>query len=259
MLSLALTLVLAAPQVEAAPPATDAPNVTAAATAPRLLETPSQVRALCEALLPSERLLARGDVVERATAEAAHDSRREAALEARYRVVIPAERLRFGEYDPDEKQLVLSERAFLSGAIGAIQVWPVESGGLPVTVEPAAAQRRTLALALTFTLPDDDDVTCGHANGSNRYSLGVDPFRWEYLDGGRVLARGGEGSDRPLGTAAEGAQPRVRVADPIGGGREIRSAVEAKEKDLEGCYQRALGQNPALDGSLVAEVELAGG
>lgn len=266
MLSLALTLVLAAPQVEAAPPATDAPNVTATATAPRLLETPSQVRALCEALLPSERLLARGDVVERATAEAAHDSRREAALEGRYRVVIPAERLRFGEYDPDEKQLVLSERAFLSGAIGAIQVWPVESGGLPVTVEPAAAQRimqaakrRTLALALTFTLPDDDDVTCGHANGSNRYSLGVDPFRWEYLDGGRVLARGGEGSDRPLVTAAEGAQPRVRVADPIGGGREIRSAVEAKEKDLEGCYQRALGQNPALDGSLVAEVELAGG
>lgn len=266
MLTLALTLVVAAPQVDAAPPAAETPTVTAPAAGPRLLESPSHVRALCEALEPSERLLPRGDVVQRASAEMAHDSRREAALDARYRVQIAADRLRFGEYDPDEKQLVLSDRAFLSAASGSIQVWPLESAGLPVTVEPAAARRimqaaarKTLTLELTFTLPDDPDVTCGHANGSSRYSLGVDPFRWEYLDRGRVLARGGEGSDRPIVTAAEGARPRVRIADPIGGGRELRSAVEASEKDLEGCYQRALQQNPALDGSLVAEVELAGG
>jgi hypothetical protein len=274
MLALALTLAVVASEAaadapsEANPtqPAQDARSVTPPGAA-RLLESSSQVRALCEALMPAERLLTRGDVVERASLEAAHNSRREAALGARYQVRIAADRLRFGEYDPDEKQLVLSEKAFLSTAGGSVQVWPAGDAGLPVTADAAAARRimqaaarKTLALVLTFTLPDDDDVTCGHVNGSNRYSLGVDPFRWEYVDRGQVLARGGEGSDRPIVTAAEGARPRVRVADPIGdGGPELRTAVEAREKDLEGCYLRALRQNPGLDGSLVAEVDLASG
>ncbi len=266
MLSLALTLVLAAPPAPAAP-AEDSPVVSApTASSPLALESPAQVRAMCEALTPSERVIAKGDVVERAHLEAVHDSRREVALDARYRVQIAADRLRFAEYDPDEKVLVLSDRAFLAAAGGSIQIWPVENAGLPVTADAAAARRimqaaarKRLVLALTFTLPDEDDVTCAHANGSNRYALGVDPFRWEYLDGTQVLARGGEGADRPIVTAAEGALPRVRVSDPIGGGRELRSAVEARGKDLEGCYHRALQQNPGLDGSLVAEVDLASG
>ncbi len=268
MLPLALTLAVAVSQAKPADPAgPTAQGAPAPAPAMRVLESPAQVRALCEALAPSERLLTRGDVVERARAGAAHDARREEALQARYRVEISADRLRFGEYDPDEQQLVLSDRAFLSAASGSVQVWPVEDAGLPVAVDGAAARRimqaaahKRLRLALTFTLPDDADVTCGHANGSNRYSLGVEPFRWEYLDRGQVLARGGEGADRPAVTAAEGARPRVRVSDPLdGGGRELRSAVEAREKDLEGCYQQALRQNPGLDGSLVAEVELVRG
>jgi hypothetical protein len=254
VLSLALTFVLAASPAKPASPA------------PRVLESPGQVRALCGALTPSERLVVRGDVVERARAEAAHDSRREDALGARYRVQIAADRLRFAEYDPDEEQLVLSERAFLGAAGGSIQVWATESAGLPVKADAAAAQRimqaagrKRLALALTFTLPDDDDVTCGHANGSNRYSLGVEPVRWEYLDGAEVLARGGEGGDRPIASAAEGARPRVRVSDPIGAGRALRSAVEARQEDLVACYQRALQENPGLEGSLVAEIDLASG
>ena len=270
MFALALTAVavaVAAPPAQVAAPAADVPNAPGAPPAVRhVLESPAQVRALCHALTPSGRLLTRGDVVERARAEAAHDALREVLRGARYRVHIAADRLRFDEYDPEEQQLVLSERAFLGAASGSIQVWPVEDAGLPVTVDEAAARRimkaaarKSLTLALTFTLPDEDDVTCGHANGSNRYSLGVEPFRWEYLDGAQVLARGGEGGDRPIVTAAEGARPRVRVSDPVGGGREVRSAVEARTKDLEGCYQRALRQNPGLDGSLVAEVDLAGG
>jgi hypothetical protein len=267
MLSLALTLAVAASQAKPASPAEETRSVSPQVAAPRVLENPAQVRALCEALVPSERVLTRGDVVQRASAVAAHDSHREAALESRYRVQIAADRLRFGEYDPDEQQLVLSDRAFLSTAGGSLQVWPVEDVGLAVTVDAAAARRimqaeaaKRLTLALTFALPDDPDITCGHANGSNQYSLAVEPFRWEYLDRGQVLARGGEGSDRPTVTVAEGARPRVRVGDPIGaGGGALRSAVEARAKDLEGCYQRALQQNPGLDGSLVAEVDLASG
>src|SRR6266511_451158 len=119
MFPLALTLVLAAPPVKPAAPAEDSPRVSAPAASPQVLESPAQVRAMCEALTPSERVLAKGDVVERARFEAVHDSRREVALDARYRVQIAADRLRFAEYDPDEKLLVLSDRAFLAAASGS--------------------------------------------------------------------------------------------------------------------------------------------
>ena len=124
-----------------------------------------------------------------------------------------------------------------------------------------AAGRRQLALALTFNLPEDDDeVMCAHRNGSSSWSLGVEPVAWEYLQGGEVLLRGGEGADRPTVTAAQGALARVEVSDPVGGGGPgVRSAVEARAQDLEVCYQQALKSNPALDGSLVADIELASG
>ncbi len=268
MLSLALILVLAAPQERPVTAAEAPPETPAPAAVPQPLDGTAQVSALCASLTPSERMVGKGDAVERARAEAEHDARRDVALNGRYRVRIAAERLRFADYDPDEQRLALSERAFLSGAGGALQIWLAEDRGLPVTVDTAAAQRimqaaarKTLALALTFTLPEDDDeVSCAHPNGSSRYSLGVEPLGWEYVDGEQVLARGGEGADHPVVTAAQGARPRVRVSDPLGpGGRELRSAVEAREKDLEGCYQRALRQRPGLDGSLVAEVDLKDG
>jgi len=267
MLPLALALALAAPQAKSAIVAETSPR-TVAPVAAQPLESPSQVHALCEALNPSERMIRKGDVVARARAEAEHDARRDVALSGRYRVRISADLLRFADYDPGEEQLALSKRAVLAAAGGTLRIWPVEDRGLPVTADVAVAQRimeararRALALTITFTLPDDDDeVACVHPNGSDRYALGIEPVGWEYVDGEQVLARGGEGSDRPLITAAQGARPRIRVSDPLGGGgRELRSAVEAREKDLEGCYQRALEQNPGLDGSLVAEVDLGGG
>lgn len=267
-LALALALALAAPQAKPVVAAKTSPTTSAPLATLQLLESPAQVHALCEALRPSERMREKGDVVARARAEADHDARRDVALNGRYRIRISADQLRFADYDPGEEQLALSRRAVLAAAGGTLQVWPVEDGGLPMTVDVAAAQRimqaaarKTLALTITFTLPDEDDgVACVHPNGSHRYALGIEPLGWEYVDGEQVLARGGEGADRPIVTAAQGALPRIRLSDPFGGGgRELKSAVEAREKDLEGCYQRALQHNPGLDGSLVAEVDLGDG
>jgi len=269
MLSLALSLALAAPQSAAGKVPVEAPPITSGQPgAVQVIADPTQVRGLCAALLPPDRLATKGDVVARAQAETQQDVRREAALAGRYRVVVPADRLKFGPYDRDEQQLTLSDRTFLAAANGTLHLWAVSQEGLPVAADVAAAQRiaqaatqRKLTLALTFTLPDDEDAAyCTNVAGSQQYGLGVEPFSWEYVVDGQVLARGGEGGDRPLLTAAQGARPRVAVSDPYGaGGREARRAVEATAPDLVSCYQQALRENPALDGTLVAEVDLSAG
>src|SRR6266496_202283 len=140
MLALALTLA-----VTASPPTTARPTVEPPAastpTAVQALDTPAQARALCDALTPTERLRPKGNAVERSRAGAEHAARREAALNGRYRVTIPAGRLWFAPYDAEERRLELSERAFLTGAGGALHVWAVESAALPVALDTAAAER----------------------------------------------------------------------------------------------------------------------
>lgn len=265
MLLLALALGLAAPQTAPGAAAVDATPVTNGQPAPvQVVNDPPQARALCEALTPGERLPRGADVVAQARAEAQQDARRETALAGRYRVSVPAQALRFAPYDLEEEELSISDRAFLAGAGGKLHLWAASRAGLPVHADAATASRivqaekdRTLALHLTFTLPDDEDeAVCAHAAGSEHYALGVEPFSWEYAVGDEVLARGGEGGDRPLVTAAQGARPRVEVSEPYGaGGREARQALEGRARDLQGCYEQALRRNPGLDGTLVAEVE----
>jgi hypothetical protein len=270
MLPLASTLALvalAAP-AEAAPPRAGEPLRADDPGVVLSVDTPGQVRTLCETLDPPERAPLAGDVVERSRALADREVKREGALAARYQVKIAPERLVFAEYDRDRGELSLSDRAWLTTARGALRVWMLEDRGLPVTAEPGlaerivkAAARKALTLTLTFDLPDDDEVACAHPAGSRAWALGVEPFGWEYSADGRVLARGGEGRDRPMVSAAQGAVPRVEVSDPIGaeGAAELRGAVAARSKDLERCYARALAATPDLDGSVVAELDLGGG
>jgi hypothetical protein len=265
MLLLALTLALAAPQTAPGAAAVDATPVTDGQPVPvQVVNDPPQARTLCEALTPGERLRLGDDVVAQARAEAQQDARRETALAGRYRVTIPGAAIRFAPYDREEQVLSVSEKTFLAGAGGVLHLWAVSRADLPVTADEAiasrivsAAKQKQLALVLTFTLPDDEDeAVCANVAGSRHYALGVEPFAWEYVAEGEVLARGGEGGDRPLVTAAQGAKPRVEVSDPYGaGGREARQALESSAKDLQGCYEEALRQNPGLDGTLVAEVE----
>lgn len=256
MIGLVLSLALAAAQP---PPSADAPVA---------LEGLDQVRSLCDALTPVERAASRGDAVERGRAAAEREERRATALRRRYRVTVPGDRLRFAPYDPAEGRLALSDRAALTAAGGALRLWSVAEDGLPVAVDAAAAERivrsaarRALSLDLTFVLPDDDDdaLACAHPNASLRYGLGVEPLAWQYTDGGQVLARGGAGADRPPVTAAQGALPRVEIAAPVGSpGDGLQRALRARAPELEGCYRRALERDAALDGVLVADLDLAG-
>jgi hypothetical protein len=240
-------------------------GVAAPGPAPQLIETGSEARSLCDALTPMSRLVVEGTAVERARAEAEHDALREEALRGTYRVAIPARRLIFAPYDPGEGTLALSARAYLTAAGDVLHVWPVDDPTLPVAVGAsdadrilAAASQGTLVLTIAFTVPGDaEEVACVHPNGAKVHGLGIAPFAWEYADGDRVLARGGEGADRPVVSAAEGARPIVEIAAASGvGGEGLRDSVAAHDRDLEACYQRALQRDPTLDGTVVADFDL---
>src|SRR5919199_1372468 len=155
----------------------------------------------------------------------------------------------------------------------ALAAGPVESPALSVDAPSAPGEVVTLDTAEQVRIlcdvlhpPEralgagapDGGVGCAPPAGSRAWVLGVEPFSWELRERGRTLARGGEGGDRPVVTT--GALPHVDVAEPIGelGGRDLRAAIAARTKDLEGCYRRALSVVPALDGSVVAELDLGG-
>jgi hypothetical protein len=254
-----------------APPPVSSEAHPAEAPAPRLapsrLETLAHVRALCDALTPEERFAAKGDAVARARADREHEARREVTLNGRYGVTVTGDRLRFASFDPEESRLTLSDRSILVAAGDSLRLWTTEAAGLPVAADEEAARRileaqkkRTLSVALVFVLPEDgEEAVCSHAEGALSYTLGVEPVSWQYLERGAVLARGGEGSDRPLWTVAEGARPRVEVAEPLEGGSPVQAAVRAHASGLEGCYQRALKAAPGLDGSLVADLDFGPG
>jgi hypothetical protein len=241
----------AAPAVRLADPGPDRPVVH--------LSTGDQVKDLCSALVPAERLRARGDAVERGEAEAAHDGARDRAIQGRYEVEVPARALRFAPYDGPERRLSLAEPAQIVAGDGAIRLWPTEERGLPVEIDAAGARKvldaqraGTLALTLVFDLPDD--VTCGPGAKGKAVTLPVEPVGWRWSDGPTTLARGGAGADRPILTVAQGARPRVAVGDPIVGPAEAKKAVVGRALELQTCYVEALRRVPSLDGVLVADL-----
>lgn len=233
---------------------------------PRPVTTEKQAAELCAASAPTERVRFKGDAVDRAAAAQKHDEERDAALDRRYRTTVAAKEVTFGDYDAAQGELSLSPRSGLSGAGGALRLWLTGDKTLPVNADAAAAKRvfaaqkaGRLELQLVFELDGDaSDAPCVAVPGTHRFTVAASPVSWSYVAGGEVLARGGEGADKPLASAKAGAKPHVEVEDAISEGvaGDARDRVAARRQDLEGCYASALQKDPTLDGTLVLEVQL---
>ncbi len=233
---------------------------------PVALDTAQALERLCGPFTPQGRLPTRGDVVRRAEAAAERRREREAAMARRYRVGIETKRMAFAPYDEGEQRLQLAPRLVLIGLGGARRLWATEDAQLPVEAPPPVARRvlealsdGTLALSVTFDLAErDNEPACVHVPGSRQYTLAAEPIAWEWSSRGKVLARGGEGADRPLSSVAEGAKPRIDVGSPIcdGDGGPVKELLAGRSGDLLRCYDGALARNPRLDGTLVIELRL---
>jgi hypothetical protein len=231
------------------------------------ISTPDEARQLCRAVTPPDRLALGGSSIERSDAARAHEEGRDAALQGRYRVTVPGKQLAFAPYDSDEHTLALWSHAVPAGAEGAARLALVEDEGLPVRADPATARRLvaaqqegTLELHVTFVLAEDD-APCFALAGAPASTFAAEPVAWQYVAGDEVLARGGQGADLPLVSAAQGARPRVELGKPVdeAGVFEVRTTAPQHVRDLEGCYNDALKRDPYLDGAIVVALEpLAG-
>jgi hypothetical protein len=270
-----VALLLAAPATQAAPgttpPAPGAapvravePGAAPAAPArPTVLAGEADARRVCEALAPPDRLRPGGTALERADVQDRHAAAREGALAGRYQVSVPGDRLRFGAWSAEEGELALYRHAAPVGAAGAVRLHLVEDPRLPVAADAATVRRilaaqaeKKLALEVTFVLPEEEEAPCFHVAGSGAYTVAAEPVAWSYVADGQVLARGGQGADRPLVSAKAGARPRVQLGAPLeeGGAGALAGALEGRVRDLEGCYAAALERDPFLDGALVADL-----
>ncbi len=226
---------------------------------PQRLETAEDLARLCGALVPAERVGTKGDAVERGEAQTMQVTARGAALKERYEARIVATKLAFAPYDGPERRLALQEPVQLPVADGTARLWPTEARDLGVEADAATArrilgaQRRgALALEVAFELPED--ATCGTGARGKKLTIPVEPVSWRWLDGAEVIAHGGAAAERPLLTAAQGAEPAVDVGDPISGPLDASKLVLAKGGALEACYRDALKRNPGVDGVLVADI-----
>jgi hypothetical protein len=255
---LAIALAAAAPPPGAAAPDSQPPP---APQGPVELSSPEEAQRLCQAVTPSDRFAFHGTAVERAESSQAHDVQREAALQGRYRVTVPAAGLAFAPYDVEDRTLSLWSHAVPAGADGSARLALVEDQGLPVRTDLATARRiaaaqadGTLALRVTFVLAEDDEAPCFALAGAQASTFAAEPVSWEYVAADQVLARGGQGSERPLKSMAQGARPRVELGKPVddSGDATVRTTAPDHVRDLEGCYSAALQRDPFLDGAIVA-------
>jgi hypothetical protein len=243
------------------------PQTSAAPQGPIVIATGEDAQKLCRALTPGDRLSFAGSAVDRAMAATEHASGREALLQRRYQVSVPATQLGFAPYDAEERTLSLWSHAVPAGAEGAARLALVSDEGLPVRADPATARRiveakdaGTLSLEVAFSLPEDEESPCFGLAGAPSSTFAAEPVAWRYLSGDEVLARGGEGADRPLVSVAQGARPRVELGNPVGdgSGTEVRTTAPQHVRDLESCYATALQRDPYLDGAIVAALESGG-
>jgi hypothetical protein len=209
--------------------------------------------------VPAERLHPAGDAVAQGVAQAGQKAGRQEAIVARYEITAPAGKVAFAPYDSDEQSLEVVEPATLRLGDGGAVLTATLDRALPVHIDAQLASRileaqraGRLGLRLVFDLPDD--ATCSGDRRGHRFTLGVEPVEWSWLDGDASLAWGGVSGDRPGVPATLGAQAVVEVGEPLAGAPSARKAVEARRAALEACYAEALRGDPALDGVMVVEL-----
>jgi hypothetical protein len=233
------------------------------------------LKRLCEMVRPDSQVQFAGDEVQRGKAREEYRTRRAAALQRFYRVVVPSAGFGFREYEPAEQRLPVEARRPLVVGEGAEVLIPPgeeEPPELDATLPaPAAEQvvrlraKGKLGLRLTFRLdPGQSGDPCTRGAG-HRTRASIDPLAFELVEANQGVLYRAElpGYQEAVYATVPVKGPKVRVARASITGTislpEVNAAVRALEPGLLACYRRGLENNARLRGALVVGFAVQGG
>lgn len=225
-----------------------------------VLKSEEEVRSLCLALRPVERVTFTGNPAERAKAKQEFEQERERLLRAEFAVELPWGGFTVSEWDPAEKvATVAAERPFRAAG-GALLFFDPDRDDIQLGALEGAADALQTALAkgqavlaVTFRPAEEEGSPCVISKAKT-YSLAVDLTSAVLKAGGKPLAKAaGDGYEPRSG--AGGAPAVVLKPAPAGDcakcSDEVALSAQSARPLIEKCYAEALTREPGLDGSLV--------
>jgi len=234
---------------------------------------PDALVALCQDLRDEGATHFPGNAVEQAQAAAAHAEQRQAALSTSYVAVVPSGGFAFRDYAMGEHNLVLdTARSFVLGEGAELFVAASDS---PPTfpLSPDIALRLLaehgaghLVLRLVFRAAPSQirKDGCMWLSGGHVVKMEVDLIGAALLrPDGEVLVRAtnGEYGDSQVDVPVRSPKVRVkkpRTADGRDAGDTVARALAPLANAAESCYQRVLALRPALRGTVVLAIRVAG-
>ena len=236
------------------------------------LSTPDEVKAVCLATRPPERLLFTGDAVARAKAKEEYVAARRAALQRLYLVRVRADGFTLGDYDAGGQTLPLDLSRPMHALDGALTLAFAAAEPLLVPLSlPAATAAAgsksagTARLDAYFELDDGVGAVCSGSAAAGVFTLAAVPVAFELKDGtGQLLGR----VETPLadrhravlggysGTPAAVVGP-VTVQGDQTDAKAIAQRLDAVTEPVRRCYVERLLAKPDAGGTVVLGVDVA--
>jgi hypothetical protein len=225
---------------------------------------------LCDAMRDESRMDFPGNAVAQARAREEHAQRRQNAEAGRYVTIIPSQGFAFGEYDLNERRLILDTRQGLRLSQGAELTASAQDEPLGFRLAPEGAERmlssraaNKLFLRVVFrpmrSKMRNDGCQWVSGGGVVRMEIDVEAVALLGSDGS-VLTRGGT-RDGSLELDSPVSKPQVTVKSPrLADGGAVSDAMTEAARGLGAvvlpCYQKALETRPNLRGTLVVALRV---
>lgn len=245
---------------------------------PDVLSTAKHMKALCLAVEPSDTVSFKGNAFERGKKRAAHRKNRDRALDRLYTVEIGSKQFKLREYDVDDEEFEIDTRNGLMIIRGETVLTFSPNDTISTSVPPHEAQKiaklhqqKNLTLRLGFFLRSESSSSspCGWSRSGGRVlSVAAEVGFFELKTKGRSILRieVADIEDVPeselesssggnTGPSVSMSVPTVTNNQAAGRYLNTESGPQLRGR-YAGCYQRRLGQNPNLEGTIVVNFTL---
>jgi hypothetical protein len=229
---------------------------------------PDEVRALCRALRPVERVRFDGDPEARERQQRDFVRERERLASQDRSIELDWSGFVVARWSREDGTVTLDAERPFRAMNGALALFDLDRDQIRLQAvegaEDALARglaRGSLTLALAFR-PAEAEATPCTISRTDSFAFAVDLLSAELREGDRVLARAQEDGFEPMVTAGGAPRVEIRASNPpdcADCAEEVLAGIVGRGEAITACYRQALERSPSLDGTLVLAVETAEG